>query len=436
MKIIYIILLTLCSQMLFGQYNFGVDMCGQDAKIEGRLNLQTTDFSVYLGKDAGVNQNLITGFSSTNQFIGGNAGNQSINGKNSILVGYGAGEFGDQITNISLGGFAGTNNLGGANTYNIHIGYQAGQNAQGSSSISVGYLAGKEVKANNTYIGHRSGEKCTGDWNTTLGAFSGWNPGPQSYNTFLGHESGKHATGNYNVYAGFFSGKSAGQGSNNVSLGTSAGQHAIGNKNVFIGHQAGYKFGGTPPDSANVFIGYQAGANEAGSDKLYIENSNSTTPLIWGDFLTDDLAINGDLYVNGLLTYGSCMASSDIRFKKNIHELKDVLTDLRQVRAITHEWRHDEFPNKKWRQGLEYGVIAQELEEVFPHAVMNDKDGYKMVDYTKLNPIILQAINEQHEILKDHKQTLNSITDETNKLTELDKRLAAIEAQVEADSSK
>jgi len=37
------------------------------------------------------------------------------------------------------------------------------------------------------------------------------------------------------------------------------------------------------------FIGYQSGFNESGSNKLYIDNSNTTTPLIYGDFSKDSL---------------------------------------------------------------------------------------------------------------------------------------------------
>jgi hypothetical protein len=45
--------------------------------------------------------------------------------------------------------------------------------------------------------------------------------------------------------------------------------------------------------SYNVFIGYNAGYFETGSNKLYIENSNSSSPLIGGDFLNDKVFLNG-----------------------------------------------------------------------------------------------------------------------------------------------
>ena len=51
----------------------------------------------------------------------------------------------------------------------------------------------------------------------------------------------------------------------------------------------------------NVFVGYQAGYNETGSNKLYIDNSNTSTPLIHGDFDTDKVTINGNMTVTGSL---------------------------------------------------------------------------------------------------------------------------------------
>ena len=44
-----------------------------------------------------------------------------------------------------------------------------------------------------------------------------------------------------------------------------------------------------------VFIGYQAGYNESADNKLYVENSSSTEPLIYGDFLVNELGLLGDV---------------------------------------------------------------------------------------------------------------------------------------------
>ena len=81
-------------------------------------------------------------------------------------------------------------------------------------------------------------------------------------------------------------------GSNNIALGSSAlYQNISGGSNVAIGVGAGYSNLG----SGSVFIGTSAGSAETGSDKLYIENSNSVSPLIWGDFANDLVSFNGDV---------------------------------------------------------------------------------------------------------------------------------------------
>lgn len=64
-----------------------------------------------------------------------------------------------------------------------------------------------------------------------------------------------------------------------------------GDRNTALGMFAGY----TTTGDDNVFLGYSAGKNELGSNTLYIDNSDTATPLIYGNFSTDNLTINGFL---------------------------------------------------------------------------------------------------------------------------------------------
>jgi hypothetical protein len=85
-------------------------------------------------------------------------------------------------------------------------------------------------------------------------------------------------------------------------LGYNAGySNVVGNWNTFLGSQAGYSNLGF----ANVFIGNKAGYYETDSDKLYIDNSDTSNPLIYGDFSANSVKINGNLNVTGTLTKGS-----------------------------------------------------------------------------------------------------------------------------------
>lgn len=130
---------------------------------------------------------------------------------------------------------------------------------------------------------------------------------------FIGKDAGlvDDRTTNDNVFIGFLSGVQSVSGisnvgiggstltfiennSNNTAIGAGALQSSLGNNNTAIGRSAGAfsDFG-----SNNVFIGYNAGAWETGNNKLYIDNSNTSSPLIYGDFGTNVLTVNGNLGV-------------------------------------------------------------------------------------------------------------------------------------------
>ncbi len=65
-----------------------------------------------------------------------------------------------------------------------------------------------------------------------------------------------------------------------------------GSVNVAIGYQAGMT---NVTGFGNIFIGFEAGRDELGSNKLYIANSATATPLIWGDFGTSSIEFNGTI---------------------------------------------------------------------------------------------------------------------------------------------
>ena len=95
-------------------------------------------------------------------------------------------------------------------------------------------------------------------------------------------------------------------GASNVALGfESLRTNTTGSTNIAIGRKAGYS---NETGSGNVFIGNNAGYNETGSNKLYIDNSNTTSPLIYGDFATNEVTINGSLTTTGTVTSNSLTA--------------------------------------------------------------------------------------------------------------------------------
>lgn len=174
-------------------------------------------------------------------------------------------------------------------TFNTFLGNSAGTNTD-PSSFPNGYW--------NSFFGNGAGNgNQSGSYNTYIGRYAGHDNQTGDQNTMLGANAGENFTsGDFNTLTGYFSGQTQAIGNENVYMGHSAGSFKTsGNENTIIGYRAGRNNG---TGSGNVFLGHEAGLNESGSNKLYIENSSSSSPLIYGDFSTNLLRNNGTFYVN------------------------------------------------------------------------------------------------------------------------------------------
>jgi hypothetical protein len=129
--------------------------------------------------------------------------------------------------------------------------------------------------AGNVYIGDLTGQM------DTLGF----------YNTFVGGQAGySNRTGVRNTFLGFGAGQGNSSGSRNTIIGMWAGATIFnGSYNTYIGRNTGFY---NQNGSGNVFIGDNAGVYELGSNILYISNTSTQNPLIYGDFLNPYLKFN------------------------------------------------------------------------------------------------------------------------------------------------
>ncbi len=113
-------------------------------------------------------------------------------------------------------------------------------------------------------------------------------------NTLFGTGAGNNTGGDddYDTFIGAGTGYSNTTASENTFVGDQAGySNTTGAGNTFLEYLAGETANG----SGNVFLGYGAGGNETGSNKLSIENSFTSAPLIYGEFDNDIVRINGRL---------------------------------------------------------------------------------------------------------------------------------------------
>ena len=83
---------------------------------------------------------------------------------------------------------------------------------------------------------------------------------------------------------------------------------------------------------------------------------------------------------------------------------------------------------------LQYGFIAQEVEEVFPDWVRTDADGFKQIDMSRLTAVLVEGLKEQHEVITRNQGDINALNRRVAELEDekksLGKRLAAIEARL------
>ena len=107
-----------------------------------------------------------------------------------------------------------------------------------------------------------------------------------------------NSNGDYNTALGAWTLKDNLSGTSNTAIGALALNKSKSSNNVAIGSSALYN---NINGEGNVAIGKSAGYNETGSNKLYIENSNSATPLIYGEFNNDLIRINGKQEITGTL---------------------------------------------------------------------------------------------------------------------------------------
>lgn len=109
----------------------------------------------------------------------------------------------------------------------------------------------------------------------------------------------------------------------------------------------------------------------------------SSTAGIVVNASTDTLSVDGDLIA---------FASSDENLKENISPIVNALSKVNTLSGNTFDWI--EMPEVHDNAGADIGVIAQEVEEVFPELVVTRSNGYKAVRYDKLCAVLIEAVKE------------------------------------------
>lgn len=126
---------------------------------------------------------------------------------------------------------------------------------------------------------------------------------------------------------------------------------------------------------------------------------------------------NGNSYIAG----GLYNVSSDKRLKTNIIPLDNSLSKINQINGYNFNWKAENRSKK-----LVTGIIAQEIEAIFPNLVGTDEKGYLTVNYDGLIPHLIEAVKE----LDKKTEEISALKKELASVQEMNKKLTALEASV------
>jgi hypothetical protein len=234
-------------------------------------------------------------------------------------------------------------------------------------------------------------------WNT-----SGYFNTGSGYNALFYNSTGNHnvASGDYALYSN--------TGLHNIGIGDSAGYYlTTGNYNIDIGHV------GVTAEANTIRIGTAGNQSRA-----FIAGIRGVTTGVAN-------AVNVVIDSNGELG----TVSSSRRYKFDIAGMGDATEGLMLLRPVTFRYlAHGE------RAPLQYGLIAEEVTEVYPELVAHDKDGQpETVMYQFLAPMLLNEVQKEH---RRNEEQANAFQAENAALRDQLERLAKRVEELDAHVTK
>jgi hypothetical protein len=344
--------------------------------------------------------------------------NGAVNAATSYNLGGTAFAFGSYAKANTFLGFAGNSTMTGSQ--NTATGYQAlYSNTSGLGNTADGYYAlllnttgccnvasgttalwFNLTGSDNTANGFQAlGYGYYGNYNTASGAYALWNASG-SGNTAVGYGVLQASSdGEYNTAVGYFAGANS-KGSNNTAVGYLAGFNLIsGSNDIDIGNE------GVGNDNGVIRIGTAGTQVSAFIAGIYGETTSAKNAV---PVLIDS---NGNL---GTM-------SSSRRYKEDIQDMGDTSSGLMRLRPVTFRYKK---PFDDGSQPTQYGLIAEEVAEVYPDLVARSADGQiETVKYQLLDPMLLNEVQRQQAEIRNQQ---SEIRDLQERLSKMEFALAAV----------
>jgi hypothetical protein len=317
---------------------------------------------------------------------------------------------------------------------NGYYGSTFGSMPNNSTAVGTGALQGGSTGIENTAfgfaalqsntVGHSNTatgtyalvNNSTGEANTAAGAYALSFNTTGGQNTATGVEAmGANTTGNANTANGYFALANNTTGTNNTATGIQAlVNNTSGSNNIALGVQAGSKLSG---GSNNIYIG--SGGKATDNATIRIGGTFQTSFFVTG---VRGITTGNNDAIPVVIDSGGQLGtiSSSRRFKEDIQDMGDASTGLLRLRPVTYRYQK---PFADGSKPIQYGLIAEEVEEVYPDLVARSADGQiETVKYQVLDSMLLNEVQRQHD----------QIVSQNGEIRALEERMAKLESALAA----
>jgi hypothetical protein len=333
-----------------------------------------------------------------NTAVGSEAMKYNTEGSNNVAVGFRSLAHNFQgVGNIAVGGQAlYLNSTGNANVAVGNASLLMNTSGYGNTALGSATLLFNEQGIQNTALGYKSMYSTTyGFGNTAAGSQSLYSNSTGTNNVAIGYKTmWGNTTGVSNVAIGDAL-RTNSTGSVNVALGDKALRlNETGNFNIGIGYQAGSKW---TTGNYNIAIGYNATGSAGESGQTLLGSFHSTDTFIYGiRGATGGTTFDEAVCTNSQNQLGPCTKSSR-RFKEAVAVMGDTAQQVSKLRPVTFRYLPEE-NQRGVEQPLRYGLIAEEVAQLFPSLVSYDEEGQPVtVQYAQLTPLLLNEIQRQEK---------------------------------------
>jgi hypothetical protein len=326
--------------------------------------------------------------------------------------------------NTANGSFAlAANTVGFSNTASGQSVLEANTSGNSNTALGVSAMASNTTGSGNTAIGVAALTANTvGYSNVATGNFALFSNTSGSTNTASGTQAlAANTTGSSNLADGAGALYRSTSGSNNTAVGEQTlYSSTIGSYNIALGYQSGYSITNT---NNNIDIGNYGTTTDSGTIRIGCSNDCNgiiqTSAFIAG--ISNSNISGVPVIVNSSGQLG--VASSSRRYKEEIQDMGDASDGLMRLRPVTFRYK------KAYEDGskpIQYGLIAEEVAEIYPDLVAKSADGQvESVRYQLLDPMLLNELQKQHATIDAQKKQIES----------LEERLARAEAMLTAGAT-